>query len=53
MYIQKTWWYSKMSEIQVRILRQSVESMKAEERLELRRVLQETIRLVDNLGRKA
>lgn len=53
MYVQGTWWYSKMSEIQVRILRQTAESMKAEERLELRRVLQETIRLVDNLGRKA
>lgn len=53
MYVQHKWWYLQLSAIQRWIAKQDRESMRAEESFELRRMLEETIRRVDNLGRKA
>lgn len=53
MVFQKTWWYSRIDGIQRGLRMASPDKMKAEERLELRRMLQEALRLVDDLGRQA
>lgn len=50
---QKTWWYSRISEVRSGLLSiQGTELMRAEERMELRRMLEETLRIVDDLARK-
>ena len=50
---QKTWWYSRINEVRRGLLLvQGTERMKTEERMELRAMLEETLRLVDDLARK-
>lgn len=53
MVFEKTWWYSRIDGIQrgLRMAKPSV--MNAEERIELRRMLEEALRLLDDLGRWA
>jgi len=53
MYVQDKWWYLQLSAIQRWIAKQDRESMRYEECFEFRRMLEETIRRLDNLGRKA
>lgn len=53
MYVQHKWWYLQLSAIQSWILKQDRESLRAEESFELRRKLKETLRYLDDLGRKA
>lgn len=54
MITEKTWWYSRINDLQRGLrLVHGTDRMRVEERLELRRMLQETLRLVDDLGRQA
>lgn len=53
MYVQHKWWYLQLSELRAWIAKQDRKSITAEEQFELRRMLEETIRRVDDLGRKA
>lgn len=50
---QKTWWYSRINDLQ-RAFRFANAStvIKTEERLEIRRMLEETLRLLDDLDRE-
>lgn len=52
MAVQKTWWYSRLNEI-YRGLHMGGHAMSTEDRLELCRMLVETLSLVDDLGREA
>lgn len=53
MYVWNKWWYLQLRAIQRWIGEQDAKSMRGEEYFELRRMLEETIRRLDNLGRKA
>lgn len=46
------WWYSRINELYRGLLMGSHIEMSTEERLELRRMLEETLRLVDDLARE-